>query len=56
MCHLTIHFSMDQLYRYQMAKDGTLGDNIETINARLALPWRGLDGRNGTQHCPVVIQ
>ena len=38
-----------------MAKDGSLGDNIETINARLALPQEGLYGRDETQHCPIKI-
>ena len=49
--------SSDMLHNgHPVAKDRTLGDNIETINARLALPWEGLYERDDTQHCPIVIR
>ena len=47
---------MDQLYRYPMAKDGTLGDNVETMNVKFSQSWGGLDGRDDTQHCRIIIQ
>ena len=38
--------SGDMLHHgHPVANDGTLGDNIETMNARLALPWEGLYDR-----------
>ena len=43
------------VYRHPVEKDGTPADNIETINAGLALPWKDLYDRDDTQHCPIVI-